>query len=157
MFKRVMGGVLLLLVVLTVAGCSSKAAAVGSTQINAAVDGEKVSLSASEVAATTNARFAVKTPAGQETFMAYQLGKDLHVRADICPPCRSVSFTLKGDILSCDRCGTTFNAVSGKGVSGACVNYPKAAVPYQVTDGKVVMQISDLDTAYQNTVAPGLP
>ena len=39
----------------------------------------------------------------------------------------------------------------------ACVNYPKAQVPYTITDGKIVMKSGDLATAYKNTLQPSLP
>jgi hypothetical protein len=37
------------------------------------------------------------------------------------------------------------------------VNYPKASVTYTVADGNLAMKISDLNTAYQNTLKAGLP
>ena len=155
-FVKVIAAVLFVLVVLTAAGCASSQV-VASTQINARVDGDNVSISAAEVQNATNTRFAVKTPLGDTTYMAYILDKELYVRASVCPPCRSLSFTLDGNTLVCDRCGTVFDAGTGAGIKGACVNYPKAQVPYTITDGKIVMKTSDLTTAFQNTLQPGLP
>jgi hypothetical protein len=85
------------------------------------------------------------------------LNNDVYVRASVCPPCRGKTYTLNGDILVCDTCGTTFNAKNGMGIAGACVNYPKAAVQYTVADGNLVMNMGDLTTAYQNTLKAGLP
>ena len=94
---------------------------------------------------------------GRENFMAYEFGDKLIVRANVCPPCRSVGFDLVGDKLICETCKTVFNAATGEGVSGACVAYPKAQVAYQVDGDQVVMQSADLQTAYQNTMEPGWP
>jgi len=156
MITKIIAGILLVLVVLTAAGCASSQA-VASTQVNARVDGDNVSISAAEVQNATNTRFTVKTPLGDTTYMAYILDKELYVRASVCPPCRSNSFTLDGDTLVCDRCATVFDAGTGAGIKGACVNYPKAQAPYTITDGKIVMKTSDLATAYKNTLQPGLP
>jgi nitrite reductase/ring-hydroxylating ferredoxin subunit len=106
---------------------------------------------------STNTRFVVKTSQGDANYMAYLLDKQLYVRASVCPPCRSLTFTLDGNTLVCDRCATVFNAETGAGIKGACVNYPKANVPYTIADGKVVMKTGDLTTAFQNTLQPGLP
>lgn len=74
------------------------------------------------------------------------------MRADICPPCGSQSFSLKKDTLVCDVCGTVFNARTGAGISGGCVLFPKTAVSYQIDTGKMVMQGNDLIAAYVETL-----
>jgi nitrite reductase/ring-hydroxylating ferredoxin subunit len=84
--------------------------------------------------------------------MAYQFEGVTQIRADICPPCRSESFTLDKDKLVCDTCGTVFKASNGQGVSGACVRYPKAAVAFEVKGGNVVMNAGDLVKAYNDTL-----
>ncbi|MFH1651537.1 MAG: Fe-S-containing protein, partial [Chloroflexota bacterium] len=94
---------------------------------------------------------------GRLSFMAYEQDGSLIVRANVCPPCRSVGFSLAGDTLVCDSCGTTFKAKTGDGISGACVAYPKAAAAYDINNGQAVLKSADLLTAYQNTTAPGLP
>jgi hypothetical protein len=90
-------------------------------------------------------------------FMAYVLNDDIVVRASVCPPCRGKTYSLNGTTLICDVCATTFDAKTGIGISGACVNYPKASVAYNLSDGNIVMKISALQTAYENTLKPGLP
>jgi nitrite reductase/ring-hydroxylating ferredoxin subunit len=90
-------------------------------------------------------------------FMAYGLNGETYARANVCPPCRSVGFSLLGDILVCDSCGTRFNANTGDGISGACKDYPKAEVAYTISDGKLAMQYNDLVTAYADTGKPGWP
>ena len=89
--------------------------------------------------------------------MAYGLDGEIYVRSNVCPPCWSVGFSLQRDILVCDTCLTTFKAKTGDGIEGACVDYPKAAVLYEVSDGKVVMRGNDLLAAYQNTNELGWP
>jgi len=39
----------------------------------------------------------------------------------------------------------------------ACVDFPKASVPYEISDGNIVMKGTDLIAAYQDTLEPGLP
>jgi nitrite reductase/ring-hydroxylating ferredoxin subunit len=123
--------------------------------IEAQVVGDTVSIPVSEIENDWNTRFKVQAADGDISAMAYILNGVIYVRADICPPCRSQGFTLTGNILDCDSCHTKFKASTGDGVSGACVNYPKASVLYTITDGNVVMSRADLVTAYQNTLKPG--
>ncbi len=59
--------------------------------------------------------------------------------------------------MICDTCGTQFSARTGEGVSGACLNYPKAPVTWEIKDSKLVMRTEDMKTAYLNTLKPGLP
>lgn len=104
-----------------------------------------------------NTHFEVALEIGKAYFMAYAYGGKTYVRADICPPCRSISYSLIKDSLVCDSCGTSFKAVDGTGIKGACVNYPKASVPYETVDGKILMNKADLTIAYQNTLGLGSP
>lgn len=91
------------------------------------------------------------------TFMAYSLDGGIYVRANVCPPCHSTGFSLDEDILVCDRCATRFEAQTGEGITGACVDYPKASVIYEISDNDIVMHSTDLATAYQNTLEAGPP
>ena len=123
--------------------------------IEAQVVGDTVSIPVSEIESDWNTRFKVQAADGDISAMAYILNGVIYVRADICPPCRSQAFTLTGNILDCDSCHTKFKASTGDGVSGACVNYPKASVSYTISDGNVVMSKADIVTAYQNTLKLG--
>ena len=123
--------------------------------IEAQVVGDTVSIPKSEIEGNWNTRFKVQAADGDISAMAYILNGAIYVRADICPPCRSQGFTLNGDILDCDSCHTKFKANTGDGVSGACVNYPKASVSFSITDGNVVMSKADIVTAYQDTLKSG--
>ncbi len=125
--------------------------------IEAQVNGDSVSIPVSEVESDWNTQFAVNAPAGNMNFMAYLLNNKIYVRADVCPPCRSIGYSLDGNILVCDRCATTFKADTGNGIQGACVNYPKALVPYEITNGNIIMKQVDLVVAYENTINPGWP
>jgi hypothetical protein len=89
--------------------------------------------------------------------MAYKLNGGRYVRANVCPPCRSVGFSLSGDILVCNSCGTRFKASTGAGISGACRDYPKAEVAHVISGDNLTMDIDDLVTAYENTQRPGWP
>ena len=160
MSKFAMIGIVLLGVILTIVACSGQDAQkpVTATWIKAQVIGDSVSIPANEVKNDKIVHFSVPVAVGSElAFMAYELDGNLNVRSNVCPPCRSVGFSLSKDTLVCDTCRTTFKAKTGDGISGACVDFPKAAVSYQLTDGNIVMNGADLSAAYQNTIIPGLP
>jgi nitrite reductase/ring-hydroxylating ferredoxin subunit len=125
--------------------------------IEAQVSGDSVSIPVSDVESDWNTQFAVDAQAGKMNFMAYLLNNKIYVRADVCPPCRSIGYSLDGNTLVCDRCATTFKADTGDGIGGACVNYPKALVPYQISNGNIIMKQADLVVAYENTLNPGWP
>jgi uncharacterized membrane protein len=125
--------------------------------IEAQVDGDSVSIPVSDVERDWNTQFVVNTQKGKMNFMAYLLKNKIYVRADVCPPCRSIGYSLDGNTLICDRCATTFKADTGDGIGGACVDYPKALVPYQISNGNIVLSQADLVVAYENTLNPGWP
>ncbi len=127
------------------------------TELAPTVSGDTVTIPVSAVQKDWNVHFYVDTPQGRQGFMAYNLDNQIYVRASICPPCRGKTYSLDGSTLVCDTCATTFSAKTGIGIAGACVNYPKASVAYQVSGGNIVMNMNDLTTAYQNTLKPGLP
>ena len=118
-----------------------------------------VSFPVSEVENNRIIHFKLKAQGDDMAFMAYELSKKIYVRSNVCPPCRSVGFSLKKDILVCDSCATTFKAKTGDGIKGvqACMGYPKASVPYEIKDGNLVMKGTDLIAAYQDTLEPGWP
>ena len=93
--------------------------------------------------------------AGNMNFMAYIYDGEIQVRANVCPPCRSIGFTLSDDELVCDRCATTFESKTGAGIQGACVDFPKATVKYEIEDGNLVMTEADLVAAYEETITQG--
>ena len=125
--------------------------------IDPQVDGNTISIPVSELENNWNIHFNIELQGEDMNFMAYIAGEKIHVRANVCPPCRSIGFSLENDILICDRCATTFVSETGDGIQGPCVDFPKASVPYKINDGNVVMNESDLVTAYQNTIKPGQP
>lgn len=145
-----------LAIVLTACGGQAQAA-IKATWITPQVSGESVSVPASEIEKNTIVHFRLPLGSLVENFMAYNLGGETYVRANVCPPCRSIGFSLEGDKLICDTCATVFDAKTGDGISGACVNFPKGDIPFQVNDGKIVMNTDDMNTAYQNTLTPGRP
>jgi hypothetical protein len=128
-----------------------------ATIIEPQIDGDTVSIPVSNVENDWNTQFAVNTQAGKMDFMAYLLNNKIYVRADVCPPCHSIGYSLNGNVLVCDRCATTFKADTGDGIQGACVDYPKSLVQYQVANGNIIMKEADLIVAYQNTMKPGWP
>ena len=160
MSKIVVIGIVLLGVVLAVVACGGQEAQtpVKATWIKPQVVGDSVSIPVSEVNNNKIVHFNVPVATGSEiAFMAYNFNGKTNVRANVCPPCRSIGFSLSKETLICDTCRTTFEAKTGDGISGACVDYPKAAVIYTTSDGNLVMRGNDLVKAYQSTMEPGLP
>ena len=147
---------------LGLAACAGKASAapVNPTWITPQVNGDTVSMPLSAVSGGKIVHFRVPVAAGGEMyFMAYELNGKQYVRGDACVPCRSTSFSLAGDKLICGSCRTVFSAATGAGVSGvtACQGYPKAAAPFTTANGQLTMTASDLQTAWADTLQPGLP
>ena len=165
MLRKTIAVALILSLALVIVGCSdptsdpAPSGPIEATWIEPQVAGDMVSIPMSEVETNWNVHFEVEveTQDNSMNFMAYVLDGETYVRANVCPPCRSIGFTLDEDILVCDRCATTFEANTGEGIGGACVDYPKASVPYEMEDGNIVMSSADLTTAYQDTVEPGWP
>jgi nitrite reductase/ring-hydroxylating ferredoxin subunit len=125
------------------------------TWIDASVEGNTVSIPVSLVENGTIVNFRATYQGTSMAFMAYKLGEQIYVRTALCPPCRSESFSLDGDVLDCDTCHSRFSATTGEGLKGACQAYPKAEVQYTVAGDKLTMDITHLATAYENTNNPG--
>lgn len=156
MLKRMIPILGSLMLVSSIVACSvtgtQNGQPIAATWIEPQVAGNIVSIPKSAVEDYTITHFDLTAQDNDMTFMAYDLNGEIYVRANICPPCHSIGFSLQQGILVCDTCGTTFDAETGAGIEGACVAYPKAAVPYEVNDGNVTMQGTDLVAAYQDTV-----
>jgi len=161
---RSIGIVLVLLLVAAFGlGCigedtgTAQAGPVKATWIPAQVNGDTVSIPVSAVTDSTNVHFKVNTNTelGEIAVMAFVLGDEIVIRSNVCPPCGSIGFTLDDAVLVCDSCGTTFDAETGNGIQGACVDYPKESIPYTESGGILVMNINDIITAHQNTVIRG--
>ncbi len=123
--------------------------------IGAVIDGDFVTVPLAAVEDAGNARFDVTLGDRLLDFMAYTLDGELYVRASACPPCESRRFTLEGETLVCESCWTQFDAFTGEGIDGACVDYPKAEVRYETAEGVVTMRVADLVRAYDETLQAG--
>jgi len=139
----------------TPSGGGNTGGIVRPTWVDAQVNGDAVSISATGVDSGKMLHFRVTDGGTSMAFMVYKLDGERYVRANVCPPCRSVGFSLSGDILVCNSCGTRFEASTGDGISGACRDYPKAEVAHVVSGDNLTMDIDDLVTAYQNTQQAG--
>lgn len=128
---------------------------IAGTWIEPGVYGDTVVVSVAAVESVVNTKFSVPLPDRTLDFMAYVLDGAVHVRASVCPPCRSRGFALDGVVLVCDACATTFDAVTGEGIAGACVDYPKAEASCSVADGLISMTLGDLVRAYDETLVAG--
>ncbi|MDO8473206.1 MAG: Fe-S-containing protein [Dehalococcoidia bacterium] len=160
--RIVLGVTVLLLIGVLAASCGKTSAVSGGPSgrvrpilLTAAVQGDSMSVPLTKVQGALNTRFQAIFPAGTESFMVYVYNNQTYVRASVCVPCSGQSFSLQGNTLVCDTCGTVFNAATGKGMSGvpACQTYNKAPVPFQVdASGNVVMKSADLLASYQKTL-----
>lgn len=173
MLRKILIGAVLFSLILTAAACANPTSTptpppsgtptpptppsglIKAKWIEPEVVGDTVSIPVSEVENNWNTHFKLGTQGGDINFMAYIVDGEIYVRANACPPCRSVGFSLQRDILVCDTCRTTFEAETGDGIEGACVDYPKAPVSYEITDGNILMNEADLIAAYQGTLEPG--
>ena len=126
--------------------------------ITAEISDDTASIPTSEVAAGKMLHFSYTSDQGTKmNYMAYNLDGTEYVRANVCPPCRSVGFSLSDDILVCNSCGTRFSATTGDGISGACKAYPKAQVPHTNDGQNLTVDLNELVVAYQNTQQAGWP
>lgn len=158
MSRVTVAGIVMLTVILSMVGCNSNSEPIKATWVTATVAFDTASIPVSAVNNNKMIHFLLeRTPSGDIAFMAYELDGKIYVRSNLCPPCQSIGFSLKGDTLVCDTCATTFKAKTGDGIKGACVAFPKASVPYEIRDGTIIIKRSDLITAYQNTLKPGWP
>lgn len=126
-----------------------------ATPLRVARVGDVVTIPLSAVADVTNTEFGISVNDRSLDFMAYVLDGDLYVRASACPPCSSLAYALDGGTLLCQACDTIFDARTGEGIEGACVDYPKAAVAYEVNGDLVTMKVADLVLAWDETVFEG--
>lgn len=160
MNKKITMLVLALLVILST-GCTNSdtqsSEPIKAEWITVRVAGDIVSIPVSEVGNNKMVHFESGTLGGDMAFMVYKVAGKIDVRANACPPCGSVGFSLQRDILVCDTCKTTFNAKTGDGIEGACVDFPKASVPHEIKENSIVMKSDDLEAAYQSTLNPGWP
>jgi len=122
-----------------------------ATWVDPTIKGDILYLPMDQIDKNWNTHFK----AGNMNFMAYKYDGEIYVRANVCPPCRSVGFSLEDDILICDRCATIFKSKTGAGIKGACVDFPKASVKYKVEGDNLVITEADLIAAYEETLKPG--
>jgi nitrite reductase/ring-hydroxylating ferredoxin subunit len=154
--SKILVGMIMIVTTLGVIGCGSvSGGAIDPDWITPQVTGTTVSIPVSEVESLKMTHFRMDTSQGTMAFMAYEFENNIYVRANVCPPCGSVGFSLNEGILVCETCATTFDAKTGEGIRGGCVNYPKESVPYQIDSGLIVMSVADLVNAYEQTISPG--
>lgn len=157
---------LTLAVLLVGAGCSGTPTASGEsttgtsgpvqgTWIEVGGDDTTVRIPLDTIEKYANTHFSMETNGERLDYMAYLLDGTVHIRANVCPPCRSRGFALDGEVLVCDACATTFDARDGSGIQGACVDYPKAGAIYEIEDEMVTASVSALARAFEETVMPG--
>ena len=149
--------IILLAISSSVVGCAEpESIRVKAAWITASSSLDSISIPLNEVTENGIVHFPIETESnGKMAFMAYELDNSIYVRSNVCPPCRSIGFSLQGNTLICDTCSTTFNAETGDGIKGACVDFPKEPVDYKVVDDSIIMNTADMVDSYQNTLRSG--
>lgn len=123
------------------------------------VDGDAVKISVADVLKHKLVRFAFQSPnvrtedrnfAGLPELpvlaMVSPSGK-LTVGIAYCEPCRSTTFHTEEDAtLTCNSCGTKWDAETLEPRSGACGAYPPDEIEVEVKDGEVLIPKSTLET-----------
>jgi len=113
--------------------------------------GDTVSLKLPALTEVRNAQFDIVVNGRPLAFMAYIVRGQLQVRAGACPSCESSTYLLDGDFLDCVACDSRYDALTGDGASGGCMDYPKKPVPCDTVGDLVVMKIDDLVRAWDET------
>ncbi|NPE31028.1 DUF2318 domain-containing protein [Methanococcoides sp. SA1] len=128
---------------------------IAATWIDPEISGNIVTIPVQAIEESVNTHFKVNSETGEIAVMAYKLGDDIIVRSNVCPPCGSIGFSLDNGVLVCDSCRTRFDASTGEGIQGSCVEYPKENIPYTISDGNIVMGLDDIVAAHLDTVQRG--
>lgn len=69
---------------------------------------------------------------------------DVQAAVSMCEPCRGKKFHIEGNDIVCNTCGTRWNLTTLEGVSGGCLKYPPDKVKFEVKDGKILMDESQI-------------
>jgi len=86
------------------------------------------------------------TPFDYLPVLAYITPKgNVVVATSLCEPCSGIDFSVAGDNLHCDACGTLWTLEGLKGVSGGCLPYPPESIEYKAEGGKLLIDRSVLE------------
>ena len=132
---------------------------VDMTPVEYKVEGDVVKIPVAEVIKNKLVRFVFKSPdvriedrnlAGSPELpmlaMVSPSGK-LTVGVAYCEPCRSTNFHTEQDgTLTCNSCGTKWDAETLEPRSGACGGYPPDEIQVEVKDGEVLIPKSTLES-----------
>ncbi len=132
---------------------------VDMSPIEYTVEGDSVKVSVAEVVAKKLVSFAFLSPevriedrnfAGRPELpmmaMVSPSGK-LTVGVSYCEPCRGTTFHTEEDgTLTCNSCGTKWDAETLEARSGACGAYPPDEIEVTVEDGQVLIPKSTLES-----------
>lgn len=57
----------------------------------------------------------------------------------VCEPCKGERFSIEGETLVCNTCGTVWKLETHEGISGGCPQFPPEIIPNQVSKDKVLI------------------
>ena len=125
-----------------------------TTKIKAEIAGDKVSVNLDDIKNKQMVTFDVPginftlnngTPFDYLPVLAYVSSKgNVVVASSLCEPCSGITFSISGDTLVCNSCGTTWDLESLKGIAGGCTQYPPDSFKYKVEGGKLVLDQDQL-------------
>src|SRR5512136_601175 len=99
MLKKTIVILILLMLFSSIVACSRNSIQDGerieATWIETQVLGDSISVPVSEVENDKIIHFEFTAQDKDMTFMAYDLSGEIYVRANICPPCHSIGFSLQ--------------------------------------------------------------
>ena len=118
------------------------------TNVEPIVEDGKIKLPLSDVDANSIVYFELENNEGTLVpMMAYITPSGrLFAGSSMCEPCKGRKFSLAGETLVCDTCGTTYTIESHEFISGAqiCGQYPPANMNPVVEDGMIIIDLDDV-------------
>jgi hypothetical protein len=125
------------------------ATTVKMTNATAAQTDAEISIPADQVVASKIVSFEYQKPGAEAIPMLAYIkpsGK-LFVGVSYCPPCQGTGQRIEaGATLVCESCGTVRNLETGVGVRGACKLYPLDELPASLSNGKITVSTSAINS-----------
>jgi hypothetical protein len=110
------------------------------TDIELASAGGELSVPVAAIRDKGLVRFVYKGQKDEIPLLAYVAPSGKLVAAvSMCEPCASTRFTIQGNRIVCNACGSVWDLETLKGISGGCLKYPPDRLESIERDGKLVI------------------
>lgn len=121
-------------------GGGAGAGTIRMTDIELASAGGELSVPLATVREKGLVRFVYKGEKEEIPLLAYVAPSGKTVAAvSMCEPCASTRFTIQGNRIVCNACGSVWDLETLKGISGGCLRYPPDRLESTEKDGKLVI------------------